>query len=81
MKIETTLDMEKRTAVVSIHTDTKIFRMTYEIDKVVKQLEAATSNWFMQKTLELLGFHVDVETKCPDSSQEAARLPQAQHTP
>jgi hypothetical protein len=63
MRIETSLDLEKRTAIVSIDDGKKIYRMTYEIDKVVKQLEAATSNWFMQKTLELLGFHVDVEAK------------------
>ena len=53
--------MDKRTAVVSIHTDTKIFRMKYDIDKVVSQLDTLTSNWFMQKTLELIGFHVEVE--------------------
>jgi hypothetical protein len=35
--------------------------MTYDIDKVVSQLEGMTSNWFAQKTLELLGFHVEVE--------------------
>jgi hypothetical protein len=65
-KIETALDMDKRTAIVSIHTDTKIFRMRYDIDQVVAQLEGMTSNWFAKKTLELLGFHVDVETKPPE---------------
>jgi hypothetical protein len=70
MKIETTLDLDKRTAIVSIHTEDKIYRMTYEIDKVVKQLDAATSNWFMKKTMELLGFQVDVETKTPATPQQ-----------
>lgn len=71
MKIETTLDLDKRTAIVSIHTDTKIYRMTYEIDKVVKQLDAATSNWFMQKTMDLLGFQVAVEEiKAPQQPQQ-----------
>lgn len=70
MKIETALDMDKHTAVVSIHTDTKIFRMKYDIDKVVGQLEGMTSNWFAQKTLELLGFHVEVETKPAEQPQK-----------
>jgi hypothetical protein len=62
MKIETSLDLEKRVAIVSIYAENnKVYRMIYEIDKVVKQLEAATSNWFAQKALELLGFKITVE--------------------
>jgi hypothetical protein len=71
MKIETTLDLDKRTAIVSIHTDDKVYRMTYEIDKVVKQLDAATSNWFMKETMKLLGFQIDVEAKSPATPQQS----------
>ena len=70
MKIETALDMEKHTAVVSIYTEDKVFRMKYEIDKVVAQLDSLTSNWFAQKTLELLGFHVEVEKIEPKPAEQ-----------
>ena len=61
MKIETALDLEKRTVTVTIHTEQKAFKMIYELDKVVEKLDTISSNWFMQKSLELLGFKVEVE--------------------
>ena len=70
MRIETALDIEKRTVVVTIHTEKKAFKMIYELDKVVDKLDAISSNWFMQKSLELVGFKVEVEAEPgPPSAQ------------
>ena len=67
MKIETALDIEKRTVAVTIHTETKAFKMIYDLDKVVEKLESISGNWFMQKSLELLGFKVEVEAEPPSA--------------
>lgn len=66
MRIETSLDVEKRIAVVSIYTDDRVFTTTYELDKVVQQLDALASNWFAHKILDMLGFKVDIrKTETP----------------
>jgi len=61
LRIETSLDLEKRTVTVTIHAEKKAFKMIYELDKVVDKLDSISSNWFMQKSLELVGFKVEVE--------------------
>jgi hypothetical protein len=63
MKIETTLDMEKRTATITIHTEEKAYTMTYELDKVVKQLDDISGNWLAGKILDMLGLKVEVHKK------------------
>jgi hypothetical protein len=63
MRIETSLDVDKRTATVTIHTDEKAFTMTYELDKVVKQLDDLSTNWLAQKILDVLGLKVEVHKK------------------
>jgi len=73
MRIETSLDLENRTAIVTIHADDKIFRMTYEIDKVAKQLEALSSNWMALKILGMLGFKIEIEKKEAKPSAEASQ--------
>jgi len=75
MKIETSLDLENRTAIVTIHADTKIFRMTYELDKVAKELEALSSNIIALKVLSLLGFKIEMEKKEPKPSAETTQKP------
>jgi len=73
MRIETSLDLESRTAIVTIHVDDKIFKMTYDMDKVAKQLEALSSNWAALKVLDMLGFKIEIEKKKPKPSAETTQ--------
>lgn len=61
MKIETALDLEKRTATVTIYTDDKSFKTTYDLDKVAQQLEALSTNWVALKILDMLGFKIEIQ--------------------
>lgn len=69
MRITTELNLEDRTATVTIHTEEKSFTMTYELDKITKELDTLTSNWFAQKTLELLGFKIEVHKTHVDDKE------------
>lgn len=52
---------------MTIHADDKMFKMTYEIDKVTQQLDALSSNVVALKILNLLGFKIEVEKLKPST--------------
>jgi len=69
MRIETSLDLEKRTATVTIHTDDESFKMTFELDKVSQELKALSTNLIAQKILNILGFKIEIEKKAKPSEK------------
>lgn len=71
MKIGTSLDLEKRAAIITIDVDDKMFKMTYELDKVANQLEALSSNPITLKILDMLGFKIEIEKKQAKPSEKS----------
>lgn len=63
MQIETNLDLDKRTATVTIHTDDESFKMTFELDKVAQELKALSTNKIALKILDMLGFKIEITKK------------------
>jgi len=61
MRIETSLDLEKRTATVTIHTGNESFKMTFELDKVAQELKTLSTNRLALKILDVLGFKIEIE--------------------
>jgi len=61
MRIETSLDLDKRTATVTIYTDDESFKMTFELDKVAQELKTLSTNRIALKLLDMLGFKIEAQ--------------------
>ena len=50
-------------ATVTLYTDDKAFKMTYDLDDVTKKLDSVASNPILQQILKTFGFQIEVVKK------------------